>query len=217
MFTGIVLGLAFVKHVESQPGLKKITLALPALWTKHLQIGASLAVDGVCLTVVSFDAAHVTFDVIQETLEKTTLKTIKAGQQVNVERAAKFGDEIGGHVLSGHIYGEGSILEIKKSPNNTAIFFQGNAAWTKYLFPKGYVAIDGISLTLVDVLLPHVFSVHLIPETLDRTTLGFKKVGDLVNIEIDAQIQAIVDTIERINGRSALYDRPMGQATQNEI
>lgn len=207
MFTGIVLGLATVKQVEEAKGLKRIAVALGLEWAEGLKIGASVSIDGVCLTVVAIDGGVVAFDVIQETLNKTTLKNVRPGSIVNVERAAKFGDEIGGHLLSGHVYGVAPIVGIEKSANNVAISFRGDPAWTKYLFGKGYIAIDGVSLTLVDVNSDHTFSVHLIPETLRKTTLGRKGVGEHVNVEVDAQTQAIVDTVERIDGRSALYDR----------
>ena len=209
MFTGIVQGLAKIEAVESTPGRKHISVLLGPDLITGLKIGASVAIDGVCLTVVSIDGDLAAFDVIQETLDRTTLNDIHAGRQVNIERAAKFGDEIGGHLLSGHIYDYTPIENVERSHNNVVMTFSGKAPWMKYLFPKGYVAIDGVSLTLVDVNPDKkTFSVHLIPETLRVTTLGRKHAGDKVNIEIDAQTQAIVDTVERIDGRSALYDRP---------
>lgn len=208
MFTGIVQGLAKVESVESSPGRKQIKVLMGPALIQGLQTGASVSIDGVCLTAVSIDGDIAAFDVIQETLERTTLKDIHAGGAVNIERAAKFGDEIGGHLLSGHVFDSATIESIERPPNNVIMTFRGKPEWMKYLFRKGYIAIDGVSLTLVDVSPNHTFTVHLIPETLRLTTLGRKKVGDKVNIEIDAQTQAIVDTIERIDGRSALYDRP---------
>lgn len=208
MFTGIVQGMAHVEKVESSPGIKRVSILLPPPLNKDLAIGASISIDGVCLTVVNIDGDIVSFDVIQETLDKTTLHDIKAGRMVNIERAAKFGDEIGGHLLSGHVYDKAEIIHLHRPAHNVIMTFQGKAEWIKYLFPKGYIAIDGVSLTLVDVNPDHTFSVHLIPETLRVTTLGRKETGEHVNIEIDAQIQAIVNTIERIDGRSELYNRP---------
>ena len=128
------------------------------------------------------------------------------GQLVNVERSAKFGDEIGGHVLSEHIIGTAEIVKVHLLENNRVMTFETNPDWMKYFFPKGYIAVDGVSLTLVDVDHSGTFTVHLIPETLRLTTLGFKKEGDLVNIELDSQTQTIVDTIERIMKQKGLMN-----------
>lgn len=202
MFTGIVKGLCKVMVVEPHPAIDpemiRYAVALPIEWMQGLETGASVSIDGVCQTVTSIDNGLVWFDAIGETLQRTTLKHVKAGQLVNFERAARFGDEIGGHMLSGHIYGTVSIHRIEKSDNNYIVFFQCPPEWTKYLLPKGYAALDGASLTLVDVDPAGYFSVHLIPETLRLTTFGIKKQGDLVNLEFDSQTQAIVDTVERV-------------------
>jgi riboflavin synthase len=198
MFTGIVRGLFPVASIIQAKGMMKIGVSCSADFLKNLELGASIAIDGVCLTAVEVKGDVVYFDVIQETLHRTTLKNVKIGDFVNVERSAKFGDEIGGHLLSGHVYDTAGIKQIEIKDHNTIITFKGNPAWMIYLFSKGYIAIDGVSLTLVDVDSAGSFSVHLIPETLQKTTLGRKKVGDLVNIEIDSQTQAIVATIERL-------------------
>ena len=208
MFTGIVQAIAQVKSVKPAEGTKQIRIELAPAQMTGLVIGASVSVDGVCLTVAAIEKNVAVFDVIQETLEKTTLKEISADISVNIERAAKYGDEIGGHLISGHIFDTAKITDITRTSHNVEITFKSKPEWAKYLFPKGYIAIDGISLTLVEVNLNNTFSVHLIPETLRATTLGKKHVGNKVNIEIDAQTQAIVTTIERIDGRSPLYDRP---------
>ena len=208
MFTGIVQGLAKVECVESSPGFKRISVLLGPDLITGLKVGASVSIDGVCLTAVNIDGDLATFDVIQETLQKTTLNTIHTDRMVNVERAAKFGDEIGGHLISGHVFDTAQIIHLHRPAHHVIMTFQGKAAWMKYLFPKGYIAIDGVSLTLVEVNPDLTFSVHLIPETLRVTTLGRKETGQHVNIEVDAQTQAIVDTVERIDGRSTLYNRP---------
>jgi riboflavin synthase len=208
MFTGIVQGVYKIADVETAKGLKRIKVSVGAELLHGLKIGASVAVDGVCLTVATLTDDFVIFDVIQETLDKTTLKHLQKGMSVNIERAAKFGDEVGGHLVSGHIFDTAEILDVTNSENNTIITFAAKPVWAKYLFPKGYIAIDGISLTLANISEDLTFTVHLIPETRRATTLGQKKPGQLVNIEVDAQIQAIVDTIERIDGRSPLYQRP---------
>lgn len=208
MFTGIVQGIAQVKEVHSYAGGKKVNIFFGSEGVDGLKIGASVAIDGVCLTAVDVQKEAAAFEIIQETLSCTTLQDLVPGRCVNWERSAKFGDEIGGHLLSGHVFAVASIEKIETPPNNTIMTFNGEPRWMKYIFPKGYVAIDGASLTVVDVYPGSTFTVHLIPETLRATTLGKKSVGDLVNIEIDAQIQAIVNTIERIDGRSDLYNRP---------
>lgn len=197
MFTGIIQNIGTVQRASMDQGLMRCAIALDDQGRKGLQKGASISVDGVCLTVVDFDHAQVWFDIIGETLQRTTLKSLKAGQRVNIERAARFGDEIGGHLLSGHIYGTASIESMTKTGLNCVVNFRCPKEWMKYLFPKGYIAINGASLTLVDVDPEGVFSVHLIPETLRQTTFDSKKSGDLVNLEIDSQTQAIVDTAER--------------------
>lgn len=209
MFTGIVQGCGEIILIKPMEAGKQFSIAMTPFLVDGLQVGASVSVDGVCLTVVSMSDNVVVFDLLPETLDRTTLKCAVQGRIVNIERAAKFGDEIGGHFLSGHVFDTAEIISIETTGGNAIVAFQGNASWSKYLFQKGYIAIDGISLTLVEVRPDAVFTVHLIPETLRLTTLGRKHVGDRVNIEIDAQIQAIVDTIERIDGRSSIYDRSM--------
>ena len=197
MFTGIVKGLFFIGDVIKHKGLTQYSVILPASMREGLQIGASVSIDGVCQSVVSVQGDHVWFDAIEETLNRTTLRELEVGQRVNIERSARLGDEIGGHLLSGHVFGKARISKVITHENQAQIFFEFNPKAIKYLFTKGYVAIDGASLTLVDVG-THEFSVHLIPETLRMTTLGFKKVGDWVNVELDSQTQVIVDTIERL-------------------
>lgn len=198
MFTGIVQSLRPVKAVIPLPGRLRYAVDLGAALTNHLQAGASVAIDGVCQTATTIEGTLVWFDAIDETLKKTTLKNLTPGQLVNIERAARFGDEIGGHLLSGHVYGVAEIADIQRPQGNCIITLQCPPIWTRYLFEKGFVALDGASLTLVDIAAAGTFTVHLIPETLQRTTLGTKDVGALVNVEIDAHTQAIVDTVERI-------------------
>lgn len=198
MFTGIIQELATVADCRGDGNLLKYSVTLPSHQIEGLSLGASISIDGACQTVVAIEHQNVWFDAIPETLAKTTLKHLQKGQKVNIERAARFGDEIGGHILSGHIFGTARISRIASTGDAAEIYFNCPESWTKYLFSKGYVAIDGISLTLVDVSPAGQFCVHLIPETLRRTTLGSKREGNLVNIEIDANTQAIVDTVERI-------------------
>ncbi len=190
MFTGIIRAIGEVVELKNKANILQYAIAFPH---EGLELGASVSIDGVCQTVVRIEGDKVWFDAIEETLKRTTLDRLAVGQKVNLERAAKIGDEIGGHLLSGHIYGRAELSKIESN-----IFtFKVPTNWQKYFFPKGFIAINGISLTLVDVE-EGLFTVHLIPETLQRTTLGKIKPGDRVNIELDALTQAAVETVERI-------------------
>lgn len=190
MFTGIVQGTGCVQSVQ---GDTVVTVAIEIPSTEGLEVGGSVSIDGVCLTATSVGNS-VTFDIIPETLERTTLGSLSSGSNVNVERALKFGDELGGHLLSGHIMGTAEIITVKnqdytiKCPTEMAEFIQ----------EKGYIAVDGISLTIGETDGEGCFDVHIIPETLRLTTLGGKSVGDHVNIEIDAMTQAVVETTKRL-------------------
>lgn len=148
--------------------------------------------------MTDINGARISFDLMKETLRITNLGDIQVGDEVNVERAAKFSDEIGGHLMSGHIMTTAEIVKILTSENNRQIWFKvQDPTLMKYILYKGFIGIDGISLTVGEVTATR-FCVHLIPETLQRTTLGAKKLGDRVNIEIDPQTQAVVDTVERV-------------------
>jgi riboflavin synthase len=147
--------------------------------------------------VVRIDGDRVAFDLMQETLKVTNLGELREGDQVNVERAARFGDDIGGHAMSGHILTTAEVTRVIESPNNRQIWFRLPGQWMKYVFTKGYIGIDGISLTIGEVE-GNEFNVNLIPETLQRTNIGTRKAGERINIEIDPQTQAIVDTVERV-------------------
>lgn len=199
MFTGIVQACLSVKSMETKPGLTTLGIPMLPVLGDDLQMGASVAVDGVCLTVCRMEGEMAYFDAMVETLRKTTLGNLEEGKQVNVERSMKAGDEIGGHILSGHVMTTATIVKVEASENNRAVTFKVDPSWMKYIFPKGYVALDGCSLTLVDVdKVEGTFSVYFIPETLRLTVFGAKGVGDTVNVEIDAQTQAIVDTVENV-------------------
>src|SRR5579862_2315718 len=200
MFTGIVQGLASVQALQDQPGLRRITLDLPPGFKRGLRIGASVSVDGVCLTVSRLELADAaSFDVMQQTLRLTTLRQLAQGDQVNVERAARSGAEVGGHPLSGHIDFQATVSAVHTPQNNHVLRLRAPAPWMRYLFAKGYIAINGASLTLAEV---HRapdgsgwFEVWLIPETLRMTTFAKKQIGSTVNVEVDRQTQIFVDTI----------------------
>lgn len=173
------------------------TVELPEDMAGGLQTGASVAHNGCCLTVTETDGRTARFDLMAETLDKTNLGRLKAGDLVNLERAARFGDEIGGHLMSGHITATTEILRIERTEHNTTMHFALPAALKPYILPKGFVGLDGCSLTIGSVGVDS-FCVHLIPETLRRTLFGTRQAGDTVNLEIDPQTQAVVDTVGRI-------------------
>ncbi|BBB25964.1 riboflavin synthase [Amphritea japonica] len=196
MFTGIVQGTASVITTVIKNQFMQLTLELPQKHCDNLQTGASIAVNGTCLTITAFTANQVKFDLIMETLKVTNLGELKPGDSVNFERAARIGDEIGGHMLSGHIHGQASIINIEQPEDNRIIWFEAEPDLMKYILPKGFVALNGCSLTIGDVK-ENRFNVYLIPETLTVTTFGASSAGDKINLEIDSQTQAVVDTVER--------------------
>ena len=197
MFSGIVQGVAPIHSITEKADFRTQVVKLPPEMRKGLAIGASVANNGVCLTVTEINDDLVSFDLMQETLRITNLGALKVGDWVNIERAMQMGAEIGGHILSGHVYCTATISNIIASENNRQIWFElPNTEVMKYILTKGFVAVDGISLTIGEVR-GNQFCVNLIPETLQRTLMGQRKLGDRVNIEIDSQTQAIVDTVER--------------------
>ncbi|MDU7480706.1 MAG: riboflavin synthase subunit alpha [Hafnia alvei] len=198
MFTGIVQGTAPVVSIDEKSNFRTHVVKFPQELLPDLELGASVAHNGCCLTVTKVEGDMVSFDLMKETLRITNLGDVTVGSVVNLERAAKFSDEIGGHLMSGHIICTAEIVKILTSENNRQIWFKmPNPELMKYVLHKGFIGIDGISLTIGEVTKSR-FCVHLIPETLQRTTLGVKRLGDKVNIEIDPQTQAVVDTVERV-------------------
>jgi len=198
MFTGIVQGTAKIVSIEEKDLFRTHIAELPEELLPGLALGASVSHNGCCLTVTAIEGNRVSFDLIKETLRVTNLGDLQEGDVVNIERAAKFSDEIGGHLMSGHIMTTAEICKIIQSENNREVWFKiQDPAQMKYILHKGFVGIDGISLTVGEVTKSK-FCVYLIPETLERTTLGAKKLGHRVNIEIDPHTQAIVDTVERV-------------------
>lgn len=196
MFTGIVQGVARIDRITDRPGLRSLRLAFPPGFATGLEIGASVAVDGVCLTVTALHADAAEFDVMQQTLAITTLGSYAEGAPVNVERAARDGAEIGGHPLSGHVDFTAQLAEVRASENNHVLRIAVPPEWLRYIFAKGYIAINGASLTIAAVDRDaSCFEVWLIPETLRMTVFGHKTAGAALNIEIERQTQVIVDTV----------------------
>jgi riboflavin synthase len=198
LFTGIVQDLVTVQTVVDEGDLTRLGLDLGGM-VRNLEPGASVAVNGCCLTVTRVEQGVAYFDVIVETLRTTSLSQIRSGDSVNVERSFHVGDEIGGHIVSGHITTTADVVERRVEGNDNVLSFSMNEQWMKYVFHKGFVALDGASLTISSVdREANQFEVSLIPETLERTTLGRVMPGEQVNVEVDSQTLTTVETVERL-------------------
>ncbi len=200
MFTGIVQGIARVAQLSDRKGLRCITLDFPRGFAAGLAVGASVSVDGTCLTVTALHGeSTANFDVMQQSLALTTLGALAVGSRVNVERAAKDGAEIGGHPLSGHVDLTARVAEVRRPENNHVLRIAVPAPWMRYVFAKGYIAVNGASLTVAEAGREPGgagwFEVWLIPETLRMTSFGDKAVGDVLNIEIERATQVMVDSV----------------------
>ena len=199
MFSGITRGLFPVTYVERNKGILIYEIQLTDELLKDLAIGASISVSGVCQTVVSVTNQTVRFEAMQTTLDCTTLDELSVGTQVSIERSLTVGDEIGGHEVSGHITGTASVHAVQQLDTTVVLTIRCPKDWMAYIFSKGFIAIDGSSLTVVEVdKVRSCFTVHLIPETIRVTTLGGKKPGDLVNIELDQRTRTVVDTVKLV-------------------
>lgn len=183
MFTGIIEHLGKIKQVKQQANSAVIAVDIGSLKDGVIP-GDSIAINGTCLTVTHIKDTVIHFDVSGETLSKTTIGKLTVSDHVNIERSLKIGDKLGGHFVTGHVDCVGTINKIENEPGQCIVWFSVSNEAANMMIKKGSVAIDGISLTIVD-LKEKLFSVALIPFTLDATTLGFKKVGQKVNIETD--------------------------------
>jgi riboflavin synthase len=219
MYTGITRGTFEVTSVERRPGVLDYVVALPASLCEGLEIGASVSIDGVCQTVVEIGRDGVRFEAIQETLDVTTLDMLEPGQRVAVERSSRVGDEIGGHDVAGHVIGTGRIVAREPVGESLDLTIEVPPTWMRYVLHKGFIAIDGSSLTVGDRDVARGrFDLHLIPETLRLTNLGHKPEGERVNVELDARTVAIVDTVERVlaereSGLPSPFSSQRGQTT----
>lgn len=183
MFTGIIEYLGKVKQVKLQASSAIIVVDV-GLLSDDVNPGDSIAINGACLTVTQIKDSEVYFDVSTETLSKTTIGGLKTSDNVNIERSLKMGDKLGGHFVTGHVDGVGVINKVENEPGQCTVWFSVSEELTNMMIKKGSVAVDGISLTIVEIR-DGLFSVALIPYTLEATTLGFKKAGQKVNIETD--------------------------------
>lgn len=186
MFTGIVEGLGTITKFEKKTNTRsaaKMKVNLGNL-AKGLKAGHSVAINGVCLTVTKISKNNAEFEMIGETMRKTDLGKLGSGDKVNIERSLKIGDRMEGHFVLGHIDGTGKIINIEKLPKEIKLWIEFSNDLIKYVVKKGSIAIDGISLTVVD-LIKNKISVCIIPHTMEITNLYSKKIGDKVNIETD--------------------------------
>ncbi len=197
MFTGIVQGMGQIKHIHEGQDKRSFIITLPPELSQSVAIGASVATNGTCLTVTEQQGHNLYFDVIGQTLALTNLGNAQVGDKVNIERSLKFGDELGGHIISGHVTTGVAITDIEQTADNTTIWFALPKEHQKHVLPQGFIGLNGCSLTIAKVEAER-FCVCLIPETLRVTTFGSAKVGDLINMEIDNQTQTIVATVERV-------------------
>lgn len=218
MFTGIVQTVARVAAIEDDNGIRTFTLDFPPRFTEGLAIGASVAVDGVCLTVTTIASPEqVLFDVMLQSLAVTTLGDCQVGSLVNVERAARDGAEIGGHPLSGHIDFAARIDLVKEYGGNKVIRFSIPQPFERYIFAKGYIAINGCSLTVSECNKAEGwFEIWLIPETRRVTNLDTKREGDMLNVEIERGTQVVVDTVRESVAESLGELRPLLEALLKE-
>lgn len=210
MFSGIVQTKLRLHEVNKQVEFASLVYDFPAQFSAGLQLGASVAQNGVCLTVRTMEentdgTLRVSFDAIAQTLKLTNLVDLDAGDLVNIERAARFGDEIGGHIVSGHVFGCVKVLAVEQDALNMRIVFERSEELRPYLLNKGFVALNGCSLTIAEVT-KDTFTVCLIPETRDVTTFGEVEVGARINLEIDPSTQATVDTLKELMASGQLAE-----------
>lgn len=184
MFTGIIQALGIVEGIEARGGDMRLRVALGELAGNDFATGESIAVNGVCLTAIEPAATHLVADVSRETLDHTTLGGLAKGDKVNLEPALAAGDRLGGHLVSGHVDGVGTLLEKTEDARSWRFVFEAPQALAKYIARKGSICIDGISLTVNGVDDAR-FDVNIVPHTLAVTNLGSREPGDRVNLEVD--------------------------------
>lgn len=202
MFTGIAHGKYRAETKNRKDGILELSIELGS-YGRDLVSGASVAINGVCLTVVSNADGVAHFDVVSETARISNLGELADNLYVNVERSFRVGDEVGGHILSGHIADVVTVKSYTRSGSEALLEFVVPEAWRQYVMPKGFIALNGCSLTVAEFDRESgIGSINLIPETLHRTTFDAVQKGDRLNLEVDAQTQAVVDTV-----RSMLSDK----------
>jgi riboflavin synthase len=208
MFTGIVEELGTVAALEDQGDAIRLTIDATTV-LEDAALGDSIAVNGCCLTVAERDATTWTADVMQETLDKTSLRGVRPGDRVNLERAVTPQTRLGGHIVQGHVDGVGEILSRTPSEHWEVVEISLPAHLSRYLVDKGSITVDGISLTVVEAK-PDSFTISLIPETLARTTLGFRQVGDRVNLEADVLAKHVEKLLASVASLPARFANQSG-------
>ena len=197
MFTGIVSGKGNLKKIVKCEDYISLIIQAPKGFAKNLSKGASVSVNGVCLTVKKGRTDLLEFDVIEETIKKTNLKNISRSSKLNLERSMTTNTEIGGHLVSGHIHGTGEVLKVINRKETKDLLIKIPSQLREYFFYKGYVALNGCSLTIGKVLKSS-FYIHLIPETVSITNFKEIKKGDLINIEVEQTTINTVETVKRV-------------------
>ena len=196
MFTGIVETVGTIEKLEQQDDIWILEIAVDADFSNDLKQGASVSVNGICLTFIDTPSNLLRFDVVKETYDRTNLAFLERGNLVNLERSLSFGDEIGGHLVSGHIHCVGKVVKQQCKNNSTDLLIALENIDTSYLFEKGYIAINGCSLTLGEIE-GNSFYLHLIPETLNVTNLSEVSEGDYLNIEFEQSTVTTVETVKK--------------------
>ena len=197
MFSGIVQTVGKIESIKDKNHIKTIRIETHGDYLEDIAIGQSVSVDGVCLSLVKKNNEYCEFEAVEETIDRTTLGRYKQGTKVNLEKSLKFGDTVGGHFVSGHIHTRGSIVEVELVGESKNILVEIEEKWIKYLTEKGYISVNGASITIGKVS-KNTFYVHLIPETLKTTNLDELIYDNYVNLEFDQATIAIVDTTERL-------------------
>ena len=197
MFSGIVQTVGKIESIKDKNHIKTIRIETHGDYLEDIAIGQSVSVDGVCLSLVKKNNEYCEFEAVEETINRTTLGSYKQGTKVNLEKSLKFGDTVGGHFVSGHIHTRGRIVEVELIGESKNILVEIEEKWIKYLTEKGYISVNGASITIGKVS-KNTFYVHLIPETLKTTNVDELIYDNYVNLEFDQATIAIVDTTERL-------------------
>ena len=196
MFTGIIRELGTVVARERADGVHRLRIHAPTL-SRGLAVGESVAVNGVCLSAVQIRQGTVTFEMIPETCRLTTLGALRSGDRVNLEPSVTLSDRLNGHLVFGHVDGVGTIARVQRQPGQVALTIRVGRALRRYLVPHSPLAVDGVSVTVGSRLSPSACSVFLIPETFRKTTLGARRVGERVNLEIDYVAKLVAQMVSQ--------------------
>lgn len=196
MFTGIVQAVGQLTALMPTGEGLQLRVATPENFTRDVTLGASVAVDGICLTVVEFGERELVFDAIHHTLRTTNLGDRQLGDPVNLERSFRFGEEVGGHVVSGHVSSVAEITSLQLDGGDNHLAFRVDPAWAPYVFARGFLAVDGASLTVAEYDgETRIAKIFVIPETIRATAFSGYRVGEKVNIEVESQTRILVDVI----------------------